>query len=269
MIDRRTVLKHFGIAASALVLTKSLGAGGFSVGQAGAAAPAPAPAPPPTGPFKLPPLPYAYDALEPYIDAETMHLHHDKHHQAYVDNLNVVVAAHPELAGKNAEELVVNLNSWPESARTAIRNQGGGHVNHSFLWQTLGKNASGSTVEPKAELAKAIDAGFGSFSAFQDQLTKAALGVFGSGWAWLVKLPDGKVAIESTANQESPLTLSHKPVLTVDVWEHAYYLKYQNRRADYVKAFFNVINWDYVSGAFAQDVGPICSLPFTHQTTIL
>jgi Fe-Mn family superoxide dismutase len=250
MIDRRTALKHFGIAASALVLTQSLGAEGFFAGQAAAALPAPAPAPPPTGPFTLPPLPYAYDALEPYFDAETMHLHHDKHHQAYVNNLNVAVAAHPELAGKTVEELVANLNSWPESVRAAVRNQGGGHANHSFLWPTLGK--AGAATGPKGELAKAIDAGFGSFSAFQDQLTKAAMGVFGSGWAWLVKLPDAKVAIESTANQESPLTLGLKPILTVDVWEHAYYLKYQNRRADYVKAFFNVINWDYVSGEFAR-----------------
>jgi Fe-Mn family superoxide dismutase len=177
-----------------------------------------------------------------------MHLHHDKHHQTYVNNLNAAVAAHPELAGKSVIDLVANLSSWPESARTAVRNQGGGHANHSLLWQTLGKGHAA----PTGELAKAIDAKFGSLSSFQDKLTAAALGVFGSGWAWLVKLPDGTVAIESTLNQDSPLTLGHKPLLTVDVWEHAYYLKYQNRRPEYVKAFFQVVNWDYVSGQFAQ-----------------
>jgi Fe-Mn family superoxide dismutase len=164
-----------------------------------------------------------------------------------VNNLNIAVAAHPELAGKTVNELVSNLLAWPESARTAVRNQGGGHANHSFFWPTLGKGG----VAPTGELAKAIDVQFGSFSTFQDKLTAASLSVFGSGWAWLVQLPDGSVAIETTANQDSPLTLGHKPLLTVDVWEHAYYLKYQNRRADYVKAFYSVVNWDYVSGQFA------------------
>jgi Fe-Mn family superoxide dismutase len=181
-----------------------------------------------------------------------MHLHHDKHHQAYVNNLNAAVAAHPELAGKTVEELVANLSTWPESARMAVRNQGGGHANHSFWWPTLGKAKSGPASAPIGELAKAIDLKFGSLSAFEEKLTAAAIGVFGSGWAWLVKLPDGTLAIESTGNQDSPLTLGHKPVLTVDVWEHAYYLKYQNKRADYVKAFMQVINWDFVSGQFAQ-----------------
>jgi Fe-Mn family superoxide dismutase len=177
-----------------------------------------------------------------------MHLHHDKHHQTYVNNLNAAVAAHPELAGKSLEQLLTGLDSLPESARTAVRNNAGGHYNHSFWWPTLGKG--GST--PIGELSKAIDARFGSFSAFQEKLITASLGVFGSGWAWLVQLPDGSLAIESTPNQDCPLTTGHKPVLTVDVWEHAYYLKYQNRRADYVKAFFQVVNWDYVSARFAQ-----------------
>jgi Fe-Mn family superoxide dismutase len=202
----------------------------------------------PTGPFTLPPLPYGYDALEPYFDAETMHLHHDKHHQAYVNNLNAAVAGHPELAGKTVDELVANLSAVPESVRTAVRNQGGGHANHSFWWPTLGKGGAA----PSGELAKAIDAKFGSLSAFEDKLTAAALSVFGSGWAWLVKMPDGSLAIETTPNQDSPLTLGHKPVLAVDVWEHAYYLKYQNRRPEYVKAFFQVINWDLVSGRFTE-----------------
>jgi len=198
--------------------------------------------------YELAPLPYDYAALEPFIDAETMKIHHDKHHQAYVNNLNAVVAAHPELASKTVWELMENLNTLPEAVRTAVRNQGGGHANHSFWWPTLGKGGAA----PTGELSKAIDAKFSSLSAFQDQLTAAAMKVFGSGWAWLVKLPDGSVAIETTPNQDSPLSVGHKPVLAVDVWEHAYYLKYQNRRAEYVKAFFQVLNWDYVSGQFAQ-----------------
>jgi Fe-Mn family superoxide dismutase len=176
-----------------------------------------------------------------------MHLHHDKHHQAYVNNLNIAVAAHPELAGKSLNDLVVNWATLPEAARTAVRNNAGGDANHSFWWPTLGKGGAA----PVGELAKAIDAKFGSLSAFQGKLTEAAMHVFGSGWAFLVKLPDGTVAIESTPNQDSPLTAGHTPVLGIDVWEHAYYLKYQNRRADYVKAYFNVLNWDYVSGQFA------------------
>ena len=242
MMDRRTALKHLGGAASAVLLTETLA----SAGQA--PAPAATPAAAPTGPFKLPALPYAYDALEPSFDAETMHLHHDKHHQTYVNNLNVAAAAHPELAGKSVEELVADLSAVPEAVRTAVRNSGGGHANHSFWWPTLGKGGSA----PTGELAKAIDGKFGSLTAFEEQLTKAAMGVFGSGWAWLVKASDGTVAIETTPNQDSVLALGHKPVLGIDVWEHAYYLKYQNRRADYVKAFFQVLNWDYVSGQFAQ-----------------
>jgi Fe-Mn family superoxide dismutase len=241
MMDRRTAIKHLGGVASALLMAETLR------GQAHAAGPA-TPTQPPVGPFTLPPLPYAYDALEPSIDAATMHLHHDKHHQAYVNNLNAAVSAHPELAGKSVNELVANLNTLPEAVRTAIRNQGGGHANHTFWWTILGKPGSGA---PHGELAKAIDARFGSLGGFQDKLAAAALGVFGSGWAWLVKLPDGSLAIETTPNQDSPLTLGHTPVLTLDVWEHAYYLKYQNRRAEYVKAFFQVVNWEYVSGQFA------------------
>jgi Fe-Mn family superoxide dismutase len=247
-INRRTALLQMGAVASATLVAETLRAEGFPSGQAApATAPAASPAPP-SGPFKLPPLPYAYDALEPSFDAETMHLHHDKHHQAYVNNLNVAAAAHPELAGYSVWELVENLNTAvPESARTAVRNNGGGHANHSFWWPTLGKGGSA----PVGELAKAIDSKFGSQPAFQDKLTAAAMSVFGSGWAWLVKLPDGTVAIETTPNQDSPLTVGHIPVIGVDVWEHAYYLKYKNVRADYVKAFFQVLNWDYVSGRFA------------------
>ncbi len=199
-------------------------------------------------PFTLPALPYSYEALEPYFDAQTMHLHHDKHHQAYVNNLNNAVEAHPELAGKSLEELLTGLDAVPEAARAAVRNNGGGHFNHSFWWPTLGKGGDA----PKGELAKAISAKFGTQSAMEEQLTKAAMGVFGSGWAWLVKGKDGALAIMTTPNQDSPITTGFTPVLGVDVWEHAYYLKYQNRRADYVKAFFPVVNWDAVSAKFAE-----------------
>jgi Fe-Mn family superoxide dismutase len=243
-INRRSAIAQMSAIAGAAVLAEGLVAEGLSGGQAATAAP---PAPP-KGPFTLPPLPYAYDALEPYFDAETMHLHHDKHHQAYVNNLNAAVATHPELGAKTADELVANLSAVPDSLRTAVRNQGGGHANHSFWWPTLGKGGAA----PSGELAKAIDAKFGSQTGFEGALTAASLSVFGSGWAWLVKLPDGSVAIETTPNQDSPLTVGHKPVLGVDVWEHAYYLKYQNRRPEYVKAFFQVVNWDYVSGRFAE-----------------
>ena len=239
MINRRQALKRMGGAAGALVLSDALTHAIAAPLQAAAATPA--------GAFTLPALPYAYDALEPSFDAETMHLHHDKHHQAYVNNLNAAVAAHPELAGKSLEQLVSGWASLPEAARNAVRNNGGGHLNHSFWWPTLGKGGAA----PTGELAKAIDTKFGSLSSFQEQLTKSAMGTFGSGWAWLVKLPDGSLSIESTPNQDSPITNGHTPVLGIDVWEHAYYLKYQNKRADYVKAFFQVLNWDYVSGKFA------------------
>jgi len=242
-IDRRTAILQMSAIAGTALLTENLHAEGQSAAQAAATPPQIA-AP---GPFTLPALPYAYEALEPSFDAATMHLHHDKHHQAYVTNLNIAVAAHPELAGKSVEQLVAGVDSLPEAVRTAVRNQGGGHANHSFWWPTLGKG--GST--PTGELSKAIDAKFGTFSSFQDKLTDAAMHIFGSGWAWLVKLPEGSLAIQTTPNQDSPLTMGHTPVLGLDVWEHAYYLKYQNKRADYVRAFYNVINWDYVSGKFA------------------
>ena len=231
--------------AGAAIMANQLRAQGAPATQA-----APAPAAATAAPFTLPALPYAYDALEPYFDADTMHLHHDKHHQAYVNNLNAAVAGHPEVFGKTVNDLVANLTEVPESIRTAVRNNGGGHANHSFWWPMLGKGSAA----PNGELAKAIDAKFGTFSAFQEQLTKAALSVFGSGWAWLVILPDGTLSIETTPNQDSALALGHQPVVGVDVWEHAYYLKYHNVRADYVKAFFQVVNWDYVSSKFAEKV---------------
>ena len=203
-----------------------------------------------SGPFTLPPLPYAYDALEPYVDARTMQIHHDKHHAAYVANLNKAVAGFPEVGSQPVEDLLKNLNAVPEKIRTAVRNQGGGHYNHSLFWQMLKKDGG----DPKGALAAAIDQRFGSFSSFKEEWTKAAIGQFGSGWAWLVVDGDKNLSIEPTANQDSPVSQGKQPVLGIDVWEHAYYLKYQNRRPEYVAAFFQVINWDFVSERYERFV---------------
>ena len=192
-------------------------------------------------------LPYAYDALEPYIDARTMEIHHSKHHATYVANLNNALQPHADLQGKSLEALLTDLNAVPEAVRTAVRNNGGGVFNHNMYWMTMAPKAGG---EPKDEVAKAIDAAFGSFAAFKDQFTKAGLGRFGSGWAWLVVDKSGKLAITSTANQDSPISEGLRPILTVDVWEHAYYLKYQNRRADYLAAWWNVVDWPTVTRLF-------------------
>jgi Fe-Mn family superoxide dismutase len=192
---------------------------------------------------ELPALPYAFNALEPHIDEMTMRIHHDKHHAAYVTNLNTALDKHPALQGKSAEELIKSLNAVPEEIRTAVRNNGGGHVNHTMFWQIMGPGASGA---PTGAIADAITSTFGSFDSFKDQLTKAAMGRFGSGWAWLVQ-KDGKLSVESTANQDNPLMDGKWPVMGIDVWEHAYYLKYQNRRADYVGAWWSVVNWAEVN----------------------
>jgi Fe-Mn family superoxide dismutase len=209
-------------------------------------APGPAPATASGGPYVLPELPYPFDALEPHIDAQTMQIHHDKHHAAYVANLNKAVAEFPDLGQKRVQDLLKDLNSVPEKIRAAVRNQGGGHFNHLLFWQMMSKNGGG---EPAGELSKAMDKKFGSFAAFKDQFIKAAAGQFGSGWAWLVS-DAGELKIESTPNQDSPVSTGQVPLLGLDVWEHAYYLKYQNRRADYIAAWFNIINWDYVSRRF-------------------
>jgi len=192
-------------------------------------------------------LPYAYDALEPHIDARTMEIHHGKHHQAYITNVNAALESHPDLLKKPVEELVAGLNTLPEAVRTAVRNNGGGHANHSLFWTVMGPSKGG---EPAGALGKAIAAAFGDFAAFKDAFSKAAMGRFGSGWAWLVTDKAGKLQVVSTANQDSPLTDGAKPVLGLDVWEHAYYLNYQNRRVDYVAAWWNVVNWDEVAGRF-------------------
>lgn len=199
-------------------------------------------------PFTLPPLPFAYDALEPHISAQTLQFHHDKHHATYVNNLNAAVANYPELHKKTVEELISNPAALPEAVRTAIRNNGGGHANHTFYWNCLAKTGG----KPSAELMRAIETRFASLDGFKEQMSKAALGVFGSGWAWLCLDPDKKLVIEGSPNQETPLASGHVPLLTVDVWEHAYYLQYQNRRADYVTALYNVVNWDFVSERYAK-----------------
>jgi superoxide dismutase, Fe-Mn family len=193
--------------------------------------------------YELPPLPYPFAALEPHIDAKTMEIHHDKHHQTYITNANNALKDYPELAAKPVEELLSNLSAIPESIRTVVRNNAGGHANHSFFWKTLGPNAGGS---PKGKLAEAINSTFGSFDQFKEKFQAAGAGRFGSGWAWLVVNKQGKLEITSTANQDNPISDGLKPVLGVDVWEHAYYLLYQNRRPDYLKAFWNVVNWDEV-----------------------
>jgi Fe-Mn family superoxide dismutase len=193
--------------------------------------------------FTLPPLPYGYDALEPNIDARTMEIHHTKHHQGYVNNLNAAIEKAPELQNKSLEELLKNLSAVPEKVRTAVRNNAGGHWNHSMFWMIMAPNAGG---EPTGELADAINKSFGDFSKFKEQFNAAASGRFGSGWAWLVTDPQGKLAIESTPNQDNPVMEGRYPILGVDVWEHAYYLKYQNRRADYLSAWWNTLNWPEV-----------------------
>ncbi|MGI8968066.1 MAG: superoxide dismutase [Chloroflexota bacterium] len=200
-------------------------------------------------PFEVPPLPYAYNALEPHIDEETMHLHHDKHHQAYVTNLNAALEKHPEFQNQSAEELVTNLNKVPDDIRTAVRNNGGGHVNHSMFWEIMKPNGGGA---PTGAIAQAINEAFGSFDAFKQQFNDAGTKRFGSGWAWLIRGRDGKLTIISSANQDSPLIEGAKPILGNDVWEHAYYLKYQNRRPEYLNAWWNVVNWDEINRRFQQ-----------------
>jgi len=232
MITRRQALQRTALLTlSASILPASLRA---------------ADAPPPAGPFKTPPLPYAADALEPHIDAQTMTIHHDRHHATYVTNLNKAVAGHEDLAKKSVEQLVRQLDEVPESIRMAVRNSGGGHYNHSLFWQMMKKGGGG---QPSGALGKAIDTQFKSFDKFKEEFSGTAMRIFGSGWAWLV-IDEGKLDITSRPNQDSPLTAGKTVLLGLDVWEHAYYLKYQNKRADYVAAFFNVINWDFVAAQY-------------------
>ena len=190
--------------------------------------------------YTLPDLPYGYDALEPYIDVETMHLHHDKHHNTYVTNLNAAIEKYPELGEQSIEELVTNLNEVPEDIRTAVRNNGGGHANHSFFWKIMAPNAGG---EPTGAIKEAIDQAFGSFEKMKEEFKTAATGRFGSGWAWLVKDSNGDLKVMSTANQDNPISEGYKLILGLDVWEHAYYLNYQNKRPAYIQNWWSVVNW--------------------------
>ncbi len=198
--------------------------------------------------YTLPPLPYAPSALEPHIDTKTMEIHHGKHHQAYINNANAKLEAHPALAAKSVEALISDLAAVPEDIRTVIRNNAGGHANHSLFWTVIGPNAGG---EPTGDLATAINTAFGTFAAFKEKFATAATTRFGSGWAWL-SFDKGKLGVESTANQDSPLMEGRTPLLGLDVWEHAYYLNYQNRRPDYITAFWNVVNWTEVARRFAE-----------------
>lgn len=198
--------------------------------------------------FELPQLPYAEDALEPHIDKETMNIHHTRHHNTYVTNLNNALAGNEELLSKSVEEVIANLDAVPEAVRTAVRNNGGGHANHSLFWQILSPNGGGA---PSGELADAISSKFGSFESFKEEFAKAATTRFGSGWAWL-SVSGGELELSSTPNQDSPLMEGKTPILGLDVWEHAYYLKYQNKRPDYISSFWNVVNWDEVSKRYSQ-----------------
>ncbi len=241
MMTRRQAIKTTALATAAVAVAPAV------IGQNNPLAVA-------AGAFTLPPLPYALDALEPHIDARTMEIHHGKHHKAYVDNLNKALVDFSNLAARPIEDLLKDLNGVPEKIRSAVRNHGGGHFNHSLFWQMMKKDGGG---EPKTELAKAIESNFGSVASFKEGFAKAATSRFGSGWAWLV-VNKGKLEIVSTANQDSPLMGSAiagsegQPLLGLDVWEHAYYLKYQNKRADYIAAWWNVVNWDFVAERYAK-----------------
>jgi len=243
MMTRRQALKTTALASAVCATARPLL-------REAAAQPAPGPAAA-TGPFILPPLPYAFDALEPHIDALTMQIHHDKHHAAYVAGLNRAVAEFPAAGKHSVEDLLKNLGVVPEAIRTAVRNHGGGHYNHTLFWQMLRQGGG----RPSGELLKAMEKRFGGVDSFKQAFSKAALGQFGSGWAWLVLDAGKQLGIEPTANQDSPVSQGRQPLLGIDVWEHAYYLKYQNRRPDYVTAFFHVINWDYVAERYQKALG--------------
>ncbi len=235
MLTRRTLLAMAPAAAVHALMIRPASARPIALASQSPAAP--------TGPFTLPPLPYAPDALEPHLDAQTMTIHHDRHHATYVTNLNIALASKSDLKTQAIEDLVTNLDRLPDDVRAAVRNSGGGHLNHTWFWTSLTK---GGSAPPSAEFGRALDAAFGSFTKFKDRLALSAVGVFGSGWAWLSVDRSGALIIETTPNQDNPLTRGNRPVLGIDVWEHAYYLKYQNRRREYVDAFFNVVDWDVV-----------------------
>jgi len=243
MMTRRQAIRTGAVAGVALAASPGAMTQGHSAERAVVTA---------DGPFTVPPLPYAYDALEPYIDARTMQIHHDKHHAAYVANLNKALAEAPSLAGKPIESILRDLDAVPEAIRTAVRNNGGGHANHTLFWEHLKKNEGRG---PAGELAKAMEQAFGSFAGFQRHFSETATRQFGSGWAWLTTGANQRLAVESTPNQDTPLSQGRTPLLGIDVWEHAYYLKYQNRRPEYIAAFYHVINWDVVAGRLRKAAG--------------
>lgn len=242
-LSRRDWLKGLAIGAAALT-------SGRLFGDANAQPPASmaAPASGPTGPFRLPPLPFPAAALEPHIDAMTMEIHHGKHHAAYVNNLNKALVGHADLAAKSIEEILTGLDMVPEAIRTAVRNNGGGHCNHALFWTSMAPGKGGA---PTGKMADLLSTHLGGFEKFKEAMTQSAMTRFGSGWAWLVQNADGKLEVVSTANQDSPLTDGKRPIVGVDVWEHAYYLKYQNRRADYLAAWWNTVDWGTVSARLA------------------
>lgn len=236
-LSRREFLAGVAVAAVATAVEPALAAESVAMGG-----------------HVLPDLPYGYDALQPYIDAETMHLHHDKHHQSYVTNLNAALKGYPELAGRPVESLLSHIEALPEGIRTAVRNQGGGHANHSLFWKTMGKVGSeGVGGEPKGRIGAQITKDFGSFDGLRKSLNEAAAKQFGAGWGWVV-WSGGRLKVTTTANQDTPWSVGEKPILLNDVWEHAYYLKYQNRRADYLAAWWNVVNWQVVAERFEEAV---------------
>jgi superoxide dismutase, Fe-Mn family len=236
MMTRREVLKTTALATATVAVAPSLFAADPPPGKLG------------SGVHVVPPLTYAFDALEPHIDARTMEIHHDRHHKAYVDNLNKAIVARPELKPKTTEAMLQDLMSVPEDVRTAIRNNGGGHYNHKLFWQMMKKNGGG---QPKAELAAAIEKNFGNFNDFKTKFTESATKIFGSGWTWLT-VGSGKLEIESLPNQDNPISQGKQVLLGLDVWEHAYYLKYQNKRADYIAAWWNVVDWDFVAERYGK-----------------
>jgi Fe-Mn family superoxide dismutase len=253
MLTRREALRLFSVGSVAAVASEWLTyhANALSQSALDVASDATRPATLTGDLFTLAPLPYEPEALEPYIDAMTMSIHYGKHHAAYVNNLNKAIAAYPALAGHSVEDLIRDLNALPEDIRISVRNNGGGHANHTLFWKTLSPTGGGA---PDGALGAAIDAELGGFEAFRDALTRAALSVFGSGWAWLSLDSDGRLLVESLPNQDSPIMFGRTPLFGIDVWEHAYYLKYQNRRAEYVNAIWNVINWPAVESIYVAAV---------------
>ena len=251
MMNRRQALRTLTLATAAAAVSR--GWVTRADAQEGAQlVPPPAPSHGANAPFSLGPLPFPPEALEPHIDSQTMELHYGMHHAAYVNNLNKAVSAYPELASKSVEDLIRDLNALPEDIRVAVRNNGGGHANHTLFWNSLSPQGGG---EPDGRLGKAIRKDLGGFSDFEDAMTRAALSVFGSGWAWLSLDSDAKLLVESMPNQDSPLMFGRTPLFGIDVWEHAYYLKYQNRRGEYVRAIWNVINWPAIEQRYADLVG--------------